>query len=454
MQERLEYRGAWYLPGQPDVQLYGALTFSPESGAELEVVSTTNAPAFEAPNDMSEPPLILGTAIDGTPITLSRCMCTSSHRRYPGLGSATYWAHNAFVGCHFESPDEIAFKGLHVDYSSLGQWIDLPGLTTDHSNRFADVVVRLKSPPPFPLASHDDFDFSLVPTPEYREHLGRRRQVQVGHRPIIGISANRTRRYDDFERPIRDMQRFLTLATAEPVRITELLGFIEDSPVPVRVLYQPIQGRKPHREHDRHRMHFRYDETRDRVPELLHNWMTHTERLEHVCNLFFGIVHSPPPYLEQTFLAFARAIETYHRLTRDYLVVPQDEFRGIRRGMLKQVPGKYKSRVRARMGQVNMPTLRDRLTDLVEEHVNPPDDFMMDRSAFVDKVVSTRNFYTHYSPHLRYRAAGDTELFVLTRQLGAVLCNCLLSEMGFTPEEAWKRMCRHRRSPMDIGVDW
>src|SRR5215208_7125114 len=56
------------------------------------------------------------------------------------------------------------------------------------------------------------------------------------------------------------------------------------------------------------------------------------------------------------------------------------------------------------------------------------------RADFIEKVVATRNYRTHFNEELESRAARVEELYPITEKLKHLIEICLLGEIGFEAE--------------------
>ncbi len=106
-------------------------------------------------------------------------------------------------------------------------------------------------------------------------------------------------------------------------------------------------------------------------------------------------------------------------------VIPQDVDNGFRQSLIE---GKLKF--------ANEYSLRKRLLELIDRIApNVPVGFLASKEGtreFISKVCDTRNYLTHYSPELQYRAATQaSELGKVARQLGVLVEICFLVEIGF-----------------------
>src|SRR3990170_3176955 len=129
MLERVEIKGLWWLPENPDKQLPGTLTFSQEEGAYLELVGVFEDRLTD--HKIESPKLILGISQSGKQITLHKCQYARGIIPVFGLGGATYRAQFVFEGVHFNSEADIRFHNLCANYTDLDAWVDVYGFTID-----------------------------------------------------------------------------------------------------------------------------------------------------------------------------------------------------------------------------------------------------------------------------------------------------------------------------------
>ena len=122
--EKFEYQGYWWIPGAEENRVPGTLSFDPDEGATLDLMSSPKG--LEGIVDPLEPEVILGLPSDGKPITLKGCGRTL---RSFGFGAefSTFAADEVFVGEHFERPGDVGFESPIVEYLHVGAWADASG---------------------------------------------------------------------------------------------------------------------------------------------------------------------------------------------------------------------------------------------------------------------------------------------------------------------------------------
>lgn len=145
-------------------------------------------------------------------------------------------------------------------------------------------------------------------------------------------------------------------------------------------------------------------------------------------------------------MSLTQALETYHRQIFGGKYQPDDEYlEGLYKTLVSAIPADIASEFKNSLKQgklryANEYSLRKRLQligEYIAENLQIP--FLMDkkqRNIFVEKIADTRNYFTHFAPELREKAAlGGKELLDLRAKLRLLLQICLLKELGFAPEE-------------------
>jgi hypothetical protein len=162
--------------------------------------------------------------------------------------------------------------------------------------------------------------------------------------------------------------------------------------------------------------------------------------MRQVYNLYFSILYNSHIYLEDRFINFSQAIETYHRIKIGGKYQSDEEFRqGLYQKLVSVLPqeiddGFRQSLKRGKLFYANEYSLRKRLQDIIRRLSSEfPKNFI--KSNFVSKVCDTRNYLKHYDQTLKEKAAKDEELYELTEDLRIILEICLLEELGFTLQD-------------------
>ena len=153
------------------------------------------------------------------------------------------------------------------------------------------------------------------------------------------------------------------------------------------------------------------------------------------------MLYNPQNYVEIRFLSLTQAIETYHRRLFGGKYQDDEEYlAGIYHILTKEIPDNinsdFKKSLQMRLRYGNEFSLRKRLREVIRSINNVLDfDFVTlgkKREEFIDKVVDTRNYWTHYSPELinKVEQLGEDRLILIT-SLQLLLEVNFLRDLGF-----------------------
>lgn len=439
MDEKIEYRGKWWLPEKPEVKLVGSLSVTPGRRAELELQGNLSDSRFWETKEVAKIPVILGLSNNGKQITL--------HDSLP-IKATTLYVHHAFVGVHFNSVEEIRFKSVSIYYAHLDDWVDTCSFGIKYDGDKDEIVITAASPEPI-IARVGEYEVAL--RVDRTIHEDRVRQVAVKYEARIELSSQQERPLKDYLGQVQLIQHFLTLAMSEPTYPLTVKG---ESQASKQTLGKGVQVYKPIDIYygvpqlpadvgtvRSFEMLFTLHEIRDRLENALNNWIAKADLLKPVYDLYFSTLYNQDLYLEGTFLNLSQCIEAYHRRRYGGKYQADEEYRsGLYQRFIEVIPqgldnGFQQSLRDGKLWFANEFSLRKRLQDITERLSDLPISFLDTREArtgFIDKVCNTRHYLTHLDPQLYAKAARDVELFELKEKVKFLLEVCLLEELGFS----------------------
>lgn len=175
--------------------------------------------------------------------------------------------------------------------------------------------------------------------------------------------------------------------------------------------------------------------------QLLTNWFSKYELLEPFLNLYNScIIYEKMPF-ETIFLNIVQALETYHSR---FICNKKEAYEKRVNELLKDVPEKSKTAHYEYLfdktqqdKNINYIILKSRLNDLMLANFEIVF-FNMSNNVFpyefIQKVVDTRHYYTHYSKSKEDKIFRGEELFFAINILRIVLSYYILIEIGFKKE--------------------
>jgi len=160
-------------------------------------------------------------------------------------------------------------------------------------------------------------------------------------------------------------------------------------------------------------------------------------------------------YAELSFNVVVQALETYHRSRHAGHVLPEEHWVPLKDELKKVITDALASdrslqpardTLCQRLTYFNEPSLRQRLKGLLAS-IEPHTSAVCggDLTRFVQAVVDTRNYYTHWSAALEGKALRGGGAVRLTSRLRALLEILLLRELGFAADSTPERAILERR---------
>jgi len=443
MIEEFEYEGIWWLPDKPKEQVSGTLKFTPEEGATLELRGSFKN--IKNINKMVNSEIILGVSSNGKKITLYKCSKNESRMYFPSfLSTSSCHVEIVFIGAHFQKPEDIKFKSISVYYTHLDEWVGISMFNIQHLPDGKTIIIRYKQPDPI-RATINDWKIILDFKVTTRSIL---QKANIEQRTYIRIEPSEEKSLDEYWNTIYHIRNFLTLGVAKPVYPLVIKGETEvnkemiDGTIyypPVEVFYRvPDIPRLPETLLP-HYMLFTFGDISNRFEFFLRNWFNKVSTLEPVYDLYFGTLYNPHMYIEHQFLSLTQAVESFHRRTSKGKYLKDNEYKKVYDALVNAIPdgvrSDLKDRLKTYLKYGNEFSLRKRLEEIFDKYQEVLNKFIENRDAFIKKVVNTRNYQTHYDKALKKYSVSKEELPLVIEKLRILLQICLLTELGFSPEE-------------------
>jgi len=451
MIEEFEYKGIWWLPDNPEEQICGTLKFSPKEGAILDLIGSFNDPK-KIVGEMQKFPIILGTTVDGKEITLTNCSETTSTMHIPGIKTSSFYSRLVFKGIHFKKLEDIRFKNIFVHYSHLDDWVGISGFGISYGSQDNDeVVVKYKPQKPIEVRV-EDYKISIVIKNTYPTHTIVQKEASIKQTTYIKIEPPEEKSFDEYRNVMLDIKNFLSLGVGEPVYLLTIEGKAEKNKqvieegkpfyYPVVEMFYRVSDILETREVPPSHMLFTFKDIHDRFEIFLRNWFEKTHLLKPTYDLYFGILYNPHLYLESQFLSLTQAIESYHqRIYGGEKYLSGEGYEVVYDALVEAIPEKTKDSLKERLKEYlkygNEFNLRTRIKEILDSYRELMGLFIKDEGKFVNDVVETRNYLTHYSKDKKEPSPAKNydELFLLIHNLRIIVEICLLKEVGFSLEE-------------------
>lgn len=182
------------------------------------------------------------------------------------------------------------------------------------------------------------------------------------------------------------------------------------------------------------------------IPTVFDKWFSIGESARDSLNLLVATVYSGSMFDHQEFLFVVQALESWLRQSDGGLYMDQAEYDN-RVIKIKELIGEsfdsdLAASLKSRVKYGNEFSLRKRLRNSIEAL---PEDVVSTLpikpiSNFVNQVVDTRNYFTHWTDELRQLALSGRDLYGATAVLKVLCVILVLQELGFDPKDAVERV--------------
>lgn len=431
--------GYFWLPTQPEKKLPGTLVIADGGTVKLDVIGSfyDGAAVFTAPLVVER---ISGHVESHGYATLEKCIVNQRNISFGGISKCSFHAHVLFLGVGYEPGEAPQFNSLHFGVEGLDQWHDVTGLRRELNPQENTAAISYRRPDAIDLWSDQDVTLSLrflwsVPGTDSLT------EATVKQESYLSLHSEKLQPLDYFLRYAHKLVHFLSFSVDETVSIRDVSlrtsVLMDEGPGgqkyqhKIGVYYESLLHTEKPEKIERHSLLFNFSAIQASSREVLRAWLAAHERLMPSMNLYFSAQAGAHSYLNSRFLSVSQAVETYHRRTFDDTNLPPADFAVLLQTLLQATPVLQRELVESRLKYANEPSLRVRLRQLVGNfsgYFGEP----KAQKAFIDQVVTTRNYFTHYNEHLAKGAAHGQALWELCSKLEALYQLQLMKEIGFS----------------------
>jgi hypothetical protein len=444
--------GMWWVPlhdSAPPDKKAGTLSFSPDNGLTLSLHGglDTDPTALSA----RPIPIVLGK-VPGAVVTLQDCFTVhASFGISMEAHESSMWAARAFIGAHFDTPDEIRFERVSATLEHLGAWLWTKAFDIRHdwSSRTHTVTMKPPEPVVVPLPNGGKAGIAYSSAgPNWDISEGR---VAAQVTPHFVYHPPEPSSIDLLWKEIRHFQHFLSMAVGCPCAMTSISGLRtplsaepNENPLArtVAVIFKPRELPGGNRPKHPAQMVFSFAEIEPSLEKYLAKWYSADEDLRVVQNLYFSTRYETHMLIDNMFLHVVQALESFHRLRFNRSPMDHIEFKAKARELLEPLPqGEFRNLAGRALAFANELSLYDRLVELADKYGRVVTGaYGAGRDDFLRKVKKTRDYHVHFDPEDKKGILEGAELLHAYRLLRVVMEACFMAEMGMETTEVLHRL--------------
>lgn len=456
MVETFKVKGQWWLPENPDVKLPGTLSYNPDDGAVLELIG-----AFDLAKDLTgkNPEYDIINGIAGSEITLYKCYNRNSNLQIPGILSSVYYANYVFKGHIFAKESEIKFKFSRFSYNYLEAWANRSGMIINHSND-GSINVTTTALKPVTASIGENLRIRIINPVEDSFTWKDGGEVRLKQKAFIEVETMTALSFEEFMKISYKIQQFLTLATNKPIHRLEFKALISSSDNgekerPIEVFSKIDENALKTEILHPNQIPLSLDIIHDRFEEIFNIWLGNEKSslLDPIFNLYFASRFNDKMYIENIFLNLVSCLESYHRRRFGGKYLQDEKYEEFTKSIKSSLPQiadpKYsdlKTKFIHGLKYGNELSLRNRLKLIVEDNNHILSKYIKNLGQFIDKVVDTRNYRTHFDKDLERKGISDTkEFYWYNVKLEMIVEICIFKELGLNNDEIEKIFSRNQK---------
>lgn len=452
MFDDFEYEGFWFLPEKPDVKLSGKLYYDADSEISLSLLGSFNFDRKD--RDIC----ILGISKEGIKLSLFGCDLVSFNYPSPGIPNTTYICERIFKNIHINSENEAFFERADIYVKGLDEWVGENGF---HFSDIENNAFKLHYILPDEKHIYQSQDFGIFIdftansnsiNTVYQQKVELQQFVNL--RILFGKSIHISKIFQ----LIIFLGNLYSLIITKPSYVNKLVLYLDKKAQtefnlmePVEIFY--VMHRSSNSMHDikSKNMLFTYANTQNILQRIIDNWLSNCVTLKPVFDLFFGSLYNDFLYINNKFLSYVQALESYHRIKYQGTDLSEDEHSERLKSIIDSAPQNYQAWLQRKLLYSNEYTLRRRLKEILKHYSPIVNEYVTDIPNFVNKITLTRNYLTHFDYSLVDKIFTEEERINVSYFLKIILIICFLSEMGFTVEEIGQMIKANKQYSFEIS---
>lgn len=459
MSADIQYAGHWKVPGTDEV-FEGTLHYNEETRAlVLQLIQPFDTKTSDSHILASfRLPVICGKLFSGSHVALLGCLRTNTHTHIGSHTTETIYADYALWGLEEGDCESPLFRGCAIDYGAVLEWAGLCYYNLDTNKGQLGEIIRWSYEDDIELDTAGGLHLRFSPRQGSFSLMDYRNDVIFHQRIETRFFYDAPRRWQEIMFDVDWLRRLIELGKGREVGIREV-RYLHPSHLLLKEYgaegqdrYEPAdvllgtEQRDVADEHSR-RWTFLFNLSEAYARGALRAWFEKRDELEPVVNLYTLAYTDKIPSAMALFLNLMQALETYHaRFVCDSAKAYKKRVDSLVENISSAGPD-----VRdflcdsGQQGSTSL-YLKSRISDLLyaggRRPVSPKHMHFVD---FPQKLVDTRNYYTHYSQGKRDKAFGKEELPIVNAELMALLEYYLMLTLGFDDETTLKNVQRRLR---------
>lgn len=445
MFDEFQIKGLWWIP-QTENKVSGIL-FYKKGEIELELIGSLTI-GSEVSSD-----IIFGFSDKGEKYTLIDGIKNYSSFNVPGFPTDTYSIGSFLVGENIENPKNIEFDYIRFYPTYFSKWIKKDLYSTEiekgrlkavhfkKSNNFNEYVEIL--------------DSNVIEISEKTRDRSLGDGFTYKYKGGFEIKPKERKSIEWFSDAMNNLQSLYTLFIGQPTYLENVEFYTKSgnthSPNK-KISYFFRQGdvKINDKFHSRNTM-VSYYQVNDNIGIILNNWFEKLDILKDAINIYQGDFYINM-YLNTRFLNSVQTLEIFHRSLFEGKTMIEEEYQKFTSELTdlldKTFPQEYSKLIKGKLEHGNEYSLSKRLREIIKSLNNESKTYLIgnsdSRGKFVQQLVDTRNYFTHFDKGKKKNILESTdELFYAIHRLKALTTLLILIQIGIDEDTALSNIKEH-----------
>jgi len=442
MKTPFTFSGQFWIPGST-VVVSGVLTYEPSQQPNLQLNGTLGDQETFHIDQESFHIIILGRCSNGKLVTLYKCLMTNQHTSFPGYTVETYLCAICLIGHHYTNESEILFNSISLEIEGLNDWLNprfylKPVDIKRKTYHIYDIKTKIPLYKTIKLKDHNmtiNYNYSIT----YGDNLYPIRNITS----CFYLEFIEQKKLIDLWDYIQKLCNLVSLGMGQSCMLTNLIGkanylkkneYVE--------FYSYSYGIDKIKNYNRIFRPFSYNDVSKNFGIYYKSWIKTSNKFGPTCESLFACFDNPYVNAIHEFISLTQALESYHGRKYDNdQVIPIKNYNNIINNLNEivnneDISKESKDFMLNKINYWNSKTLRMRLKELFINYKILTN--VVNEKNFIDKIVNTRNYYTHYDKELENKIIPSKDLPLYNQTLKYLVIVLLLMESKFEEEKIKK----------------
>lgn len=437
-------RGYFWLPDTPEKKIPGTLSIQDGGRIELEIVGHFHNDIKSIHEENTFDRIVGEIEHDGY-ITLDHCFYLQKNMPFGNsISKSTLHVHRALSGVAYDKDEDITFNSVSFSMDCLDEWIHISGFSVETVLEYYVTTIRYIPPEKTSFSLTNGMELEIGFSHTFPSSGVNITEAKITQKAYFNLKSEELRPLDDFVKIIYRLTHFICFATDEIVSIKNLkakssniqreISAEKKVSIPIPLYYQSLPFSEKVAKKTWNSMLFTFKAIEANAQNIFNTWIGAYDTLSPAFNLYFSTKSNTKKYLEEQFLGLIQGLETYHRRSSHETLMEQDKFDVLVTEIKSHCSTEYLEWLDGRLKYGNEISLKTRLRRIIKPFHKELGN-SNNRERFLQQIVDTRNYFTHYDVTLKDKAAQGEELWRLCETLEVLFQLHFLKLIGLSDEE-------------------